>query len=173
MMHLLMNMINAATAASKGSPCHLAASLGDQPRRTLIARVNPQPAQRDAEPVAQADQEIDVRDAPDPPCDGAAQLDAAEIDNRLALSDLRQAAGMFVTERSDRATAQPRLYRFGYIAALLLGRGCNARDRLSVRAVDRDGIADRKNIGMAGNGKIRENLQALGAVGRCAKPFGG
>src|ERR1700719_5250081 len=88
---------------------HLAASLRNQPRRALIAHVNPEPAQCDAEPVAQADQEVDMRNAPYPPCKGAAQLDAPEIDYRLALADLRQAAGMFVTERSDFAAAQPRL----------------------------------------------------------------
>src|ERR1700716_2150514 len=84
--------------AREGSPHHFAASLRNQPRGALIAHVNPQPAQRDAEPVAQADQEIDVRDAPDPPRDGAAQLYASEIDDRLALADLRQAARMLVTE---------------------------------------------------------------------------
>ena len=71
-----------------------------------------------------------MRDAPDPPCKGAAQLDAAEIDNRLALADLRQAAGMLVTERRDFAAAQPRLDRFGDITSLLFGRRCDARDRL-------------------------------------------
>src|SRR5258708_16572161 len=132
---------------------HLAAALRNQPRGALIAHVNPQPAQRDAEPVAQADQEIDVGDTPDPPCERAAQFDAAEIDNRLALADLRQAAGMLVTDRRARAAAQPRLYRFGDITALLLGGRGDAGDRLSVRTVDGDGIADRKNIGMAGDGK--------------------
>jgi len=42
---------------------HLAAALRDQPRGTLISGVTPEPAQRDAEAVAQADQEIDVRNA--------------------------------------------------------------------------------------------------------------
>src|SRR5258705_4308841 len=152
---------------------HLAAALGNQPRRALIAHVNPQPAQRDAEPVAQADQEVDMRDAPDPPCKGAAQLNAPEIDDCLALADLRQTAGMLVTERSDFAAAQPRLDRFGDITSLLLGRRCDAGHRLSIRTVDSDGIADRKNIGMAGNGKIRENLQALGSVGGGVKPIRG
>src|SRR5258708_38859900 len=121
-------------------PRHLAASLGNQPRGALIAHVNPQPAQRDAEAVAQADQEIDVRDAPDPPCDGAAQLDAPEIDNRLALADLRQVTGMLVTEWSDFAAAQPRFYQLGDIASLLLGCRCDARDRLSIRSRDHNGI---------------------------------
>src|SRR5262245_53984296 len=54
---------------------HLAAALRDQPRGALVAHVDPQPAQRDAEAVAQPDQEIDVGDAPDPPRDCAAQLE--------------------------------------------------------------------------------------------------
>src|SRR4029453_15656322 len=105
-------------------PRHLAASLGNQPRGTLIAHVNPQPAQRDAEAVTQADQEIDVRDTPDPPCDGAAQFEAPEIDHRLPLADLPQASGVFVMERRDLAAAQPRLDGFGDITSLLLGCRC-------------------------------------------------
>src|SRR6266436_3250058 len=152
---------------------HLAAALGNQPRRALIAHVNPQPAQRDAEPVAQADQEIDVRDAPDPPCEGAAQLDASEIDDRLALADLRQAAGMLVTEWSGFAAAQPRFYQLGDIAALLLGGRCDAGDWLSVWTVDSDCVADGEDVGMTRYGEVGQHLQALGAVGRCVKPFGG
>src|ERR1700716_228226 len=135
--------------AREGPPPHFAASLRNQPRGALIAHVNPQPAQRDAEPVAQADQEIDVRDAPYPPCDRAAQLDAPEIDHRLALADLCQAAGMLVTERRWRFAAQPRLDDFGDIASLLLGCGCNAGDRLALPGCDRHGIADGEDFGMA------------------------
>src|SRR5437868_10593664 len=114
--------------------------------------MDPQPTQRDAEPVAQADQEVDVGDAPDPPCDGAAQLDASEIDHRLALADLRQAAGMLVTERSDLAAAQARFYQLSDIAAPLLRCRCDARDRLSIRAGIHNGIADREAVGMAQDG---------------------
>src|SRR5204863_9175147 len=87
----------------------LARSLRDQPRGALVAGVNPQPAQRDAEPVAQADQEVDVGEAPDPPGEIAAHLHPAEIDHRLFLADLREAAGMLVAERRQRAAAEPRL----------------------------------------------------------------
>src|SRR5580704_19289600 len=152
----IVNLLN----FEAGLPRHFAASLGDQPRRTLVARVNPQPAQRDAEPVAQADQEIDVRDAPDPPRQRAAQFDAAEIDHRLALADLRQAAGMAVAEWPQRASAQARLDQFGDIAALLLGGRRDARHRLAVGISDNDGIANGKDVGMAGNGEIGIDLQA-------------
>src|ERR1700738_2914692 len=93
----------------RNCPRHLAAALGDEPRGALIAGVDPQPAQRDAEAVAQPDQKIDVRDAPDPPRQRTAQPDAPEIDHRLALADLRQAAGVVVTERCGCAAAQARL----------------------------------------------------------------
>src|SRR5689334_14047767 len=89
----------------------LARALGDQARCALVANVIPQPAQRDAQAVAQADQEVDVGDAPDPPRDRAAQLDRAEIDHRLALADLRQTAGMVIMERRHLLAAQARLDR--------------------------------------------------------------
>ena len=54
-------------ASAQNSSRDLAAALRDQPRGALVAGVDPEPAQRDAEPVAQADQEVDVGDAPDPP----------------------------------------------------------------------------------------------------------
>src|SRR6185437_8698221 len=61
----------------------LAAALGDQPRRALVAGVDPEPAQCHAEAVAQADQEVDVGEAPDPPGEIAAHLHPAEIDHRF------------------------------------------------------------------------------------------
>src|SRR5262245_63326727 len=89
------------------SPRHLAAALRDQPRGALVAHVDPQPAQGDAEAVTQADEEVDVGDAPDPPRDGAAQLEFAEIDHRNPLADLRQAAGVLVAERRQRLAGKP------------------------------------------------------------------
>src|SRR3954468_15475137 len=50
---------------------HLGAALGDQAGAALAAGVDPEPVDRYREAVAQADQEIDVRDAPDPPGDRA------------------------------------------------------------------------------------------------------
>src|ERR1700687_5455294 len=92
--------------ARKGSPHHLAAALRDQPRGALIAGVDPQPADRDAEPVAQPDQKVDVRDAPYPPRNGAAQFYPAEIDHGFPLADLCQAAGVLVVEWGKRTVAE-------------------------------------------------------------------
>ena len=111
--------------------------------------------------------------APYPPRDRAAQFDRSEIDHRLALADLRQAAGVAVTERRRRFAAQARPYRCGDMASLLLGRGRNAGDRFSVRARDDDRVADREYIGVAGYGEVGQDLQSAGAVGRRTQPFGG
>src|SRR4051812_15624489 len=44
---------------------HLRPALGDQARAALAAGVDPQPVDGDGQAVAQADQEVDVGDAPD------------------------------------------------------------------------------------------------------------
>jgi hypothetical protein len=152
-------------AALETSAHHLTGALRDQPRRALVAGVDPHPAQCHAEPVAQADQEVDVGDAPYPPGDGAVQPELAEIDHCLVLADLRQAAGVLVAERAERRAAQPRLYRLRDIAALLLGGRRDAGHGFAVGAIDDDGIADRKDIAMARYCAIRLALQPPGAIG--------
>src|SRR5689334_14419749 len=162
-----------STAPTIGSARDLATALRDQPRRALVADVDPQPAQRDAEAVAQPDQEVDVGDTPDPPGERAAQLEAAEVDHREPLADLRQAAGMAVAERRGGAAREPRLDALGDIAALLLGGRRNARHRLAVPGWYRHGVADREDLGMAGHGQVRRDLQSAGAIGRRAQPLRG
>src|SRR3954453_16395153 len=129
---------------TRGTPLHhLARSLRDQPRGALVAGVDPEPAQRDAEAVAQADQEVDVGDAPDPPRDGAAQLDAAEVDHREPFADLREAAGVLVAERAGRLLAEPRLDGLSHVTALLIGGRRDAVHRLAVPGFDQNGVPDR------------------------------
>ena len=61
----------------------------------------------------------------------------------------------------------------GDIASLLLGRRRDARHRIAVGVRDRDRIADGEDIGMARHGEVGFDLQAAGAIGRRAEPFGG
>ena len=77
------------------------ATLRDQARAALITRVDPKPIDGDDESGAHTDQKIDVCDAPHPPSKSATQLDETEIDDRAAFANLRQAAGMLVTERPE------------------------------------------------------------------------
>jgi hypothetical protein len=76
--------------------------LGDQPCGMLAAQIDPQPAPGDDEPAARADQEVDMGNAPDPPGQGAFQLEPAEIDDRRAPADGRKTALMAVAERWQR-----------------------------------------------------------------------
>jgi hypothetical protein len=78
--------------------------------------------ERDAEPVANADQEIDMGEAPEPPRQRAAQLDPAEVDDGAPLADAREVSGVLVAKSGRRGLAvEPRADRFGDIRAFLLG----------------------------------------------------
>src|SRR5436305_9554489 len=99
---------------------HLGAALRDQARSALLAGVDPQPVDGDAEPVAEADQEVDVGDAPDPPSQRAAQSYAPEIDHRQPFADLREIAGVLVNERRQCFAAQPRPDGVRDVTSLLL-----------------------------------------------------
>src|SRR5579875_3205741 len=124
--------------------------LRDEASATLSADINPQPVQGDREPVAQADQEINVGDAPDPPGGPAGQLQPAKVDDSGAFSDRRETAGVLVPERPLRsAAAQARLDHLGHIASLLLGGRRYAGDQLSIRRFDMSGIADHEDVRMA------------------------
>src|SRR4051794_11105916 len=149
----------------------LAAALRDQPRGALVADVDPEPAQGDAEPMAQPDQEVDVGDPPDPPGERATQLDAAEIDYREPFADLRQAAGVAVAEWRRGASRQSRLDGVRDIAALLLGSGRDARHGLSVPRGNGHGVPDREDLGMPGYGEIGRDREPPGAVGWSPQPL--
>ena len=170
---LLLAMTGAASIECRSLP-HLARALRDQPRGALVAGMDPEPAQRDAEPVAQADQEIDVGDAPDPPCEGAAQLELAEIDHRLALADLRQAAGMLVAERRQRLAAQPRLDHGGNVTPLLFGGRRDAGHRIAVGTLDgrRCRRSQRSRDGRAPSDQARPAAGQARSAG-AFEPFGG
>src|SRR5579863_8001128 len=71
---------------------------GDEPRAAIAGGVDPKPVQGHGQAVAQADQEIDVGDAPGPPGEPATQLDPSEIDDGGALADGGEAAVVPVTE---------------------------------------------------------------------------
>src|SRR3990172_3016883 len=57
------------------------AHTGDEPGTTLEAEIGPEPLRHVDQPVAQADQEVDVGDAPDPPRKPSLELQAPERDD--------------------------------------------------------------------------------------------
>ena len=68
---------------------------------------------------------------------------------------------------------EPRPDQCRDVASLLLGGRRDAGHRVAVGPGDRDGVADREDVGMAGHGEIGRDLQAPGAIGRRVQPFRG
>jgi hypothetical protein len=71
-------------------------SLSDQTTAALVADVYPQPVEDNAHPVAQADQEINVRETPDPPGERL----------RIAITEIWTAAGAGKRPSMDRTICQ-------------------------------------------------------------------
>src|SRR3979409_941627 len=68
----------------------------------MVGDVAPQPIQRDEEAGAQADQEIDVDEAPEQPADQPGQLEAAKLYHRRAAADCGEVTGVTVAELGRR-----------------------------------------------------------------------
>ena len=82
--------------------------LGDEAGAAVSGGVDPQPAERNHQPIAQSDQEIDMRETPRPPSQPAAKLEPAEIDDRVSPTDGGEIACMPVAKRSrSEIGAQP------------------------------------------------------------------
>jgi hypothetical protein len=128
---------------------HLAAPPGDQARAALVADVNPQPVERDAQPVADADQKVDVGEAPQPP-------------GELAL----------VAEgRRWRRAAEPGPDDLGDIDTLLLGGWRDAGNWLPIRAKDDRRVADGENLALSRDREVGFNLEPPYLVRRSVEPL--
>src|SRR4051794_27014320 len=71
---------------------------GDKASAALKRQVSPGPARGDDEAVAQANQEVDVGDAPHQPTEEAGQLDAPDLYHRRLSPDRREIALMMIDE---------------------------------------------------------------------------
>jgi hypothetical protein len=66
---------------------------------TLAGNLDPEPAHGDGQTMALADQEIDVSESPQPSREPTRELDPAKIDNRGALADRRETAGILIAKQ--------------------------------------------------------------------------
>jgi hypothetical protein len=69
-------------------------TLCNEASATLAGNIDPEPAHGDGQTMAQADQEIDVSESPQPSREPTRELDPAKIDNGGALADRRETAGI-------------------------------------------------------------------------------
>src|ERR1035441_6403021 len=146
-------------------------ALGDQAGIAAAGDINPQPTQRHGQPIAHADQEINVRESPNPPRKPAAQLDPAEIDDGSAFADGGQISRMLVAEGPRaRVAPEPQADAAGNMRALLLGRRSDSRHGLAMPGADGCGVADHENFRVARGGEVRFHARAAGVVGGQACP---
>src|SRR5215471_9749000 len=62
----------------------------DEPRAAPVGQVLPEPTQRHHDRARYADQEVDVREAPDPPREPAAQREERKFDHGALAPDRRE-----------------------------------------------------------------------------------
>src|SRR3984885_2529177 len=150
---------------------YLAAPPGDEARAALVTHINPQPVDRHAQPVADADQKVDVGEAPQPPGELALELDPAEVDHRPPLADRGQISRVLVAKGRRRGgAAKPGPDDLGDIGALLLGGWRDAWNRLPIRAKDDRRVADGENLTLSRDRQVGFNLEPSYPVRRRVEP---
>ena len=137
----------------------------------LVAPVRPGPAEHHREPVAEADQEEDVRGEPEPPRQRTRQAQPAQVHDGCHAADGRQVAVVAIPEARGCLAGQPRKDRRRDVPAHLLGGGCDARYRLPLLQQRRE-VAGDENVRQAGCREVRLHQDAAGTVQRHAQRTG-
>src|ERR1700674_1951014 len=145
----------------------------DEPGAALKGEIRPQPAQRDDQAVAEADQVIDVRQRPDQPGDEAAQVNPAEVDHRRLAPDGGEVAVVAIAEgRRRRPAREPRRDQLADVGALLLRHRRDTRQRLAALA-HVCGVADDEDFRMTRERQIGRDLDAAHRVALGIEPIAG
>ena len=149
--------------------------LGDDARAALVREVRPGPVDHHHQPVAKADQEVDVREQPEQPGREAAEAQRAEarhgeLDDRGLAADGRQVAVVAVAERaaSVRRAAGAAMLAAAVrpiclAAGLTPGTGVGSLRPVAERGGE---VADHRDLGMAGQAQVGRDDDAAGAVER-------
>src|SRR5690606_20104243 len=104
----------------------------DDPRRPLVAPVGPGPVEHHHQPVAETDQEEDVRREPEPPGQRAGQPQLAQVHDRGHAADGGEVAVVAIAERCRRLSGEARADRRGDVSTHLLRRRCHPGHRFSI-----------------------------------------
>src|SRR5215469_12588407 len=122
-------------------------SAGDEASAALKRDVSPEPIEDDDQPIAEADQEINVDRAPEEPRKASRQTHEAEIGHRRFSSDCGEIAEVAITKSAGPGGAlgvgddRP-----GDEAPLLLCHWRHAGKRFSHRIPRMRGVADDENV---------------------------
>ena len=129
----------------------------DQPGAAAARREADRPADEDEEAVLEAHEVEEVDDQPGHPGEEAAELDALDVRDGRGAADGGQVALVAVPERRRGAALQAGADGLRRVAPLLHGdrRDAGEGDRRAVAAADADHVAEREDLGMAGQGEVR------------------
>src|SRR5918992_1936151 len=138
----------------------------DQPGAAAAGGEADRPADEDEEAVLEADQVEEMDDQPGDPGDEAAELDALDVGDGGGAADGGEVAFVAVAERRRSAALQAGADGLRGVASLLHGDGRDAgeSDGRAVAAAGADHVAEREDLGMAGESEVRFDGDATGAV---------
>ena len=124
----------------------------------------------DGDAVAEADQEEDVHDGPQPPGEHAAEGAVVDVRDGAPATDRRQQALVAIVEgrAAGQTAAQIGVDEAGDEAAHLHGGGRDA-GHLLAGALDMGQVADDEDLGMAGDRQVGCDLHASGVIERGAE----
>src|SRR5258707_10969412 len=122
----------------------------NQTGASLEGEVIPKPIEGDDEAIAQADQKINVSDAPEQPAHKALEFKRPEFYNRGTPADCRQIAKMDIAKWLAGLTACDATdEQFADVLPHLFCRWCDTGNRITRAVRDRRGVTDDKNFWMA------------------------
>ena len=127
---------------------------GDEPRATLEGQVVPRPVHQYGQAIAEADQEIDMGEAPDQPGHEAGKAKGPELGHGALAADRGHAPEVAIAERRQVAAAGAGVQELRHIDALLLCDGRNPGQGPSVRPGGMGGVAEHEYLRMAGQAEV-------------------
>src|SRR5262249_21800805 len=116
---------------------------GDEACAARVGEPRPNPIDEDRQAIAEADEKIDVDEAPKYPCEPARELDECQIRDRRGTTDGGERPLIAITKGSRwRCADDARGDELRHIAPFLLRHRCDARERLAMPIEHERGIAD-------------------------------
>src|SRR6266481_4792501 len=136
----------------------------NQPRSPLTGQIRPNPLQEDAQTEARCRQELEVHGRPREPSHDAAYTELAALQHSKTLAHHGHVPFIEIAKWAWRAIAgNAAVNQSPCIAPLLNRHLCNTCQWLAV-LIERCGIANHKDLGMAGHSQILLDAYPTGAV---------
>src|SRR5262245_27441637 len=137
-----MSALSARPSLTRSGGLFSGVVAGDDAGAAVIGHIGPGPIDEDGEPVAKADQEPDMGEAPGEPGGETGETKAAEIGDRRLAADGREIAVVAIGEERLRGPVYCGANRPHRVMAHLLGGRSDTRNPLPHRIARGSGVAD-------------------------------